>query len=66
MSVTGGGVTVTSDDIAVSINTSGPYDGDDADNAPDDGWTAYVNNASASGTDFGIYVICIAATSVSY
>ena len=66
MSVTGGGVTVTSDDMAVSINSSGPYDDDDAEDAPNDGWLAYVNNASATGTDFGIYAICTPGTSVSY
>jgi hypothetical protein len=59
------GVSVVSTDIAVSINTSTPFDDDsDADNVPNNGWAGDVNNASAIDTEFAVWVICTSATSV--
>jgi hypothetical protein len=60
--VTGGGVLVDSTDTAVNVNSS---DWDTSTGATPDEWSASVNNASASATNFLVDAICTHPTSIS-
>jgi hypothetical protein len=66
MSVVGGGVYNGSTDTGVNVNMSAPFDDADADVAADDGWSAYLDNASAEFVGFQVWAICTSATSVSF
>jgi hypothetical protein len=66
MSVVGGGVYNGSTDTGVNVNMSAPFDDADADVAADDGWSAYLNNASAEFVGFQVWAIRTSATSVSF
>ena len=66
MSVIGGGIWNDSEDTGVNVNTSYPYDSDsDPDDIPNNGWGAFVNNASADPASFEVYAICAPVSSVS-
>ena len=66
MSVVGGGVENASTDIAINVNMSAPFDDDDPDLIPDDGWSAYLNNTNDTGdlVFFRVVAICTSATSI--
>lgn len=51
--VYGGGVLLASDGLDTNVNSSWPTN---------NGWSAYVNNASTASTSFTVYAVCGAAT----
>jgi hypothetical protein len=55
----GGGVTIEGGHGATRVNTTAPYDGDDADRKPDDGWVGAVNNgAPPPGRVITTFAVC--------
>ena len=56
--VSGGGVKGGAAAAEAYVNSSYPYDGADADGAPDDGWKARVYNITANKAMMKVYAIC--------
>lgn len=64
--VVGGGVFSSGGYNIQRVNSSNPFDGNDADAIPDDGWRADVDAFSPGGTPtITVYAICTSATSIS-
>lgn len=58
-SLTGGGVSTPSGNLAVTVHTSAPIDDEsDPDLFPNNGWLAHVNNGSGAAVTANVYAIC--------
>lgn len=56
--VGGGSLAGGAFDSDIRLNTSRPYDGPDGNAAPDDGWSAYVDNRGFGDETLTAYAIC--------
>ncbi len=56
--VAGGGVSTESQSPRVSVASTRPFDGSDANSTPDDGWLGAANNGTKSGKSMSVFATC--------
>jgi hypothetical protein len=65
--VVGGGVYMSGSDLGTEVNSSYPYDDNDANMRPDDGWKGYgINDGSGVTQSMRVHLICPSAGSYVY
>ncbi len=65
--VTGGGVETTSENSPhVEVASTEPFDGQDRNSTPDDGWLGTANNDTAQSEEMGVFAVCAESGDYKY